>query len=86
MITDQQLRGITSEIATARERWLAFWLGQIMPPVLVRWVSEGKNLKAVADYMVKHRIRREITQGSNVERLMHGDKCVASFEVKTTRQ
>lgn len=86
LFDERQLRGITSEIATQRERWLAFWLAKLLPPVCIRWVNEGRNLVAVSRYIEKKQIRLVRQIGSTTVKLMQGNNLISTFEVRTTRQ
>lgn len=86
MITNAQLNGIASDIYREEERWLAFWMGTLVPPVVMRWVNERKNLSAVAGYLERHNIRIVIKVGDTRKMLMHGNNLVSTFEVRTTRQ
>jgi hypothetical protein len=85
MITQSQINGIASEFATAREKWLRFWLSQLLPPVCIKWVDERRNLEAVARYMEKQRIHLRKQCGDSVEWLMKGETRIASFEIKFRR-
>lgn len=86
MITDTQLNGIASEIAREEERWLAFWMGTLVPSVVMRWVKERKNLAAVAGYLERKNIRIVIKVGDTRKTLMHGNRLVATFDVRTSRR
>lgn len=86
MITQSQLSGMASDIMSAKEKWLEFWLSRLLPPVCVLWAKEGRHLDFIADYLKRRDVRILRKIGQTRETLMQGDRIIATFEFKTTRQ
>jgi len=86
MTTDKQLLEMARSIAAAREQWLSYWMKKVVPPVCARWISERKNIDAVARYLERKNICVVQVQGSNTERLMHGNEIISTFHVKFTHK